>query len=88
MFGVSSNKMALYFTGPRKQHDIISVRRARESAHHAQVKGWCVQGVTSRTSGMLFVTAGEVIQLNYTIDIILSCVFHSLTPRVQRTSPR
>lgn len=87
MFGVSSNKMDFILQVLGRQHDIISVRRGREKAHHAQVKGWCVQGAKRRTNGMLFVTAGEVIQLNYTNDIILSCVFHSLTPGVQRTSP-
>jgi len=88
MFGVSSNKMAFILQVLCNQHNIISVRHGRERAHHAQVKGCCVQGVTSRTNGMFFVAVGEVIQLNYTTDIILSCVFHSLMPGVQGACPR
>lgn len=87
MFRVSSNKVAFILQVLCSQHDIISLRHGGERAHHAQVKGRCGQGATSRTKDRLFVTVGEVIQLNYTIDVILLRVFYSRLPGVQRACP-
>lgn len=70
MFRVSSNKVAFILQVLCSQHDIISLRHGGERAHHAQVKGRCAQGATSRPN-RLFVTVGRVISLNYTIDVIL-----------------
>lgn len=50
------NKMAFILQVLYSQHDNVFITRGGERAHHAQVKGWYVQQVTSRTNGRLFVT--------------------------------